>query len=132
MAQRAGAGDKFLAGDISKQRGQSAVGGVWEQRGGEMNGDLVGPGWGSQHPFLLPPYRRAGTGSSSNEVSQSEKLPWPRSCGNTEGEGCQEQKKNPQNISILIKLPSRLTLSFESTTIHSWHLSSISSPAFQR
>lgn len=56
--------------------------------------DLDGaPSRGTQHPFLLPPYRRAGTGSSSNEVSQSEKLPWPRSCGNTEGEGCQEQKK---------------------------------------
>lgn len=36
-AQRTGGSDKFVAGDISKQCGQSAAGRVWEQHVGAMS-----------------------------------------------------------------------------------------------
>lgn len=59
-AQRAGGSDKFVAGDISKQCGQSAAGRVWEQRGREMSSGKWGlQGTWTELPAVLQPWHRA-------------------------------------------------------------------------
>lgn len=145
-AQKAGHGDKFVAGDIPKQRGQSAAGRVWEQRDGEMSLGKWGPqGTWTELPAALQPWHRAPLSPPFPPQSRAVRQrllaagavrfhgvrsnPGPIPVGRQRGKGG-GNKKIPQSISILIKLLSCLTLSFESTTIHSWHLSSISSPAF--
>lgn len=117
------------------------MGPVWEQLGGDTSsGKLRGPGQSSQpnsgHSSIpcsssLPTaeLRLFAAAAPAERIYGTRSNPGPIPVGRQRGKGGWN-KKTFRVFLFSLNCHRCLTLSFESTAIHSWHLPSISSPAF--